>query len=163
MQNVDTPASFYHQFTILNRMVQKWFPGVEDQPSLITDCETPLTFFAPTDEAWDKSWILSNLNTDSEDLLINYFQIPEVILYHIITAGGFDPNQLTPGTDEGEFFFTLNGSPIFVGLNQTASGTLFPYVSTCSTPSRPELCTTFGTHLSTHILTCPRRITSRSL
>ena len=57
-------------------------------------------------------------------LLINYFQIPEVILYHIITAGGFDPNQLTPGTDEGEFFFTLNGSPIFVGLNQTASGTL---------------------------------------
>lgn len=126
---------YRNEFTILNSMIDKWFDGGADA-SAITDCETPFVFFAPTDEAWGNSWVGVNANTLGVNQVVDYFAMPDVLTYHILTAnvktgedaGGLDRNSLLPPTNEGVDYFTLNGSPVTLLRASSDSNTLFPEV-----------------------------------
>ena len=124
---------FADEFTILNAMIERWFP---DGTGLT--CDTPVTVFAPADTAWDASWLgvpsnVGNSATDTVEELVNYYSIPDVLFYHVI-GGAYDKDQLVaeaekPGKSILNSQPTNAGSPFEI-VTEEVDGATFPALLT---------------------------------
>lgn len=115
------------QFSILAAMFDKWFTP-EDAASLFAcDSGNSYTFFAPTDRAWDSSWLLSNTQTVDKQKLIDYYSIPETLTYHLLTEP-IERNTLLPVNNVPVKKFTANGSPLYVFRSTDQAGVAYPSI-----------------------------------
>ena len=117
------------QFTILADMFAKWFTP-DDLAQFACDSGNSYTFFAPTDLAWDNSWLLANTQTLDRQKLIDYYSIPETLTYHLLPEP-IDRNTLLPTNNLSVKKFTVNGSPIYVAREQDQAGVAYPSIGKC--------------------------------
>jgi uncharacterized surface protein with fasciclin (FAS1) repeats len=116
-----------NQFTILADMFQKWFPPGTGDSLFACDSGNEFTFFAPSDLAWDNSWLTANTQTLDRTKLIDYYSIPETLTYHLF-FGITDRNNLIPPTNTPVKQFMVSGSPIYLFRETDAAGTTFPSI-----------------------------------
>lgn len=137
-------------------MFQKWFPPGTGDSLFACDSGNEFTFFAPSDLAWDNSWLTANTQTLDRTKLIDYYSIPETLTYHLF-FGITDRNNLIPPTNTPVKQFMVSGSPIYLFRDTDAAGTTFPSIGVfyneifplvCNTEMETKFCNTILTKLT---------------